>query len=287
MNESDINLFSDFPPVSTEAWEAQINADLKGKDYEKTLVWQTNEGIKVRPYYRDENLKGLGFMDNLPGQFPFVRGKKAVGNEWLVRQEIEVIDIDQANRIALNILSKGITSLGFKFKDSRELNAEEIKNLLRGVDLKKIEVNFEMPGKNGALAKGLVAFLNEHIGSVDEVKASVNYDPIGAYILRGKFCSEEESTFTRMKEIVEYAAKYPGLQIIGVNVKNFNNAGASIVQELGYSLAIGAEYLTRLTDKGLDAGLVAPKIRFNFGVGGNYFMEIAKLRAARMLWANT
>src|ERR1035437_6084639 len=113
MNESDISLFSDFPPVSTEAWEAQINADLKGKDYDKTLVWQTNEGIKVRPYYRDENLKELSFINNLPGQFPYVRGKRASGNEWLVRQNIEVTDLKQANSIALKILMKGVTSLGF------------------------------------------------------------------------------------------------------------------------------------------------------------------------------
>src|ERR1035437_4568231 len=122
MNESDISLFSDFPPVSTEAWEAQINADLKGKDYEKTLVWQTNEGIKVRPYYRDENLRALGFINDLPGQFPYVRGNRTTGNEWLVRQDIQVTDIKKANSTALNILSKGVTSIGFVFRDKQELS---------------------------------------------------------------------------------------------------------------------------------------------------------------------
>lgn len=285
MNESDINLFSDFSPVSTEAWEAQINADLKGKDYEKTLVWQTNEGFKVRPYYRDENLKELVFTDYLPGQFPFVRGKKTAGNAWLVRQDIEVDDINEANRTALNVLSKGVTSLGFVFKNSRELSSEDFKNLLKDISLKEVEINLAMPGKNGALAKSLVSFLNERTGQTEVSKASVNYDPIGVFTLRGKFCTGEVETFNRIKEIVESASNYPGIQLIGVNGKNFNNAGSSIVQELGFSLAIGAEYLTRLTDQGLDAGVVAPKIRFNFGVGGNYFMEIAKLRAARMLWA--
>jgi methylmalonyl-CoA mutase len=286
MNESDISLFSDFPAVSTEAWEAQINADLKGKDYDKTLVWQTNEGIKVRPYYRDENLKGLSFMDNLPGQFPYVRGNRASGNEWLVRQNIEVTDLKQVNSIALTILMKGITSLGFVFRTAVELSSDDFKILFKDISLKDVEVNLEMAGKNGALAKSFTAFLNEHISSPEEVKASVNYDPISVFTLRGKFCASEDETFIRMKDIVESASKYPGLQIIGVDGKNINNAGSSIVQELGFSLAIGAEYLTRLTDKGLNSGLVAPKIRFNFGVGGNYFMEIAKLRAARMLWAN-
>jgi methylmalonyl-CoA mutase len=286
INNNDKHLFTDFPPVATEDWEALIHNDLKGKDYEKTLVWQTNEGIKVRPYYREENLKELDFINSLPGQFPYVRGNRTKGNEWLVRQDIKVTDINQANKIALNILRKGVTSLGFVFSDSREPGPEDFKNLFQGIDLSKAEVNLEMTGKNGALVKSLVAFLKENISSPEDVKASVNYDPIGSFMLRGKFCIPESETFIRMKDIVEFSAKYAGLQMIAVNGRYFNNAGASIVQELGYSLAIGSEYLTRLTDLGLDAGTVAPKIRFNFGVGGNYFMEIAKLRAARMLWAN-
>lgn len=285
-NNNGKRLFSEFPPVSTKAWGAQINNDLKGKDYEKTLVWSTNDGIKVRPYYREEDLKELNFTDTLPGKFPYVRGNRTKGNEWLVRQNIEVVDINAANKIALKILSKGVTSLGFVFKEIRELGNEDFKQLFNRINLKKFEVNLEMPGKNGALLESLIAFLNEHIPSPKDVKGSVNYDPIGTFVLKGKFCIREEETFTRMKGIVEDASIYKHLQVIGVNGKYFNNAGLSIVQELGYSLAIGAEYLTHLTDLELNAGIVAPRVRFNFGVGGNYFMEIAKLRAARMLWAN-
>ena len=109
MNENDVNLFQEFPPVSTETWESQIRTDLKGKDYDKTLIWSTNEGIKVRPYYRDENLSGLEFVDTLPGQYPYVRGNHKTGNNWLVRQEIDVADLAEANRKALEVLSKGVT----------------------------------------------------------------------------------------------------------------------------------------------------------------------------------
>ena len=286
MNEKDIKLFSEFPPVSTEAWEAQINADLKGKDYDKTLVWRTNEGINVRPYYRDENLNGLEFVGTLPGQFPYVRGNSKTGNNWLVRQDIEVVSFAEANQKALDILSKGVTSLGFVFKNCREISVVDLKQLLSGISPEKTEVNFVMTCKNKPLVTSLIAFLKDQKANPDEVKASVNFDPIGVFTLKGKFCSSESEAFLRVKEILESAAEYKGVQVIGVNGKNFNNAGASIVQELGFSLAIGAEYLTRLTDNGLNAGAVAPRIRFNFGIGGNYFMEIAKLRAARMLWAN-
>lgn len=286
MINSNKKLFSDFPPVSTEAWENRINTDLKGQDYEKTLVWQSNEGIKVRPYYRKENIKDLDFTDTLPGKFPYVRGKRAKGNEWLIRQDIEVKDIISANSTARNILSRGVTSLGFIFRESRELSYRDFKQLFNSINLKKTEVNFEMEGNNGALVKSLVAFLDQHFNAPDLIKGSGNYDPIGELILKGKFCIGEEETFARMKGIVECSSSYSGLQVIGVSGKYFRNAGSSIVHELGYSLAIGSEYLTRLTDLGLDAGSSAPKIRFNFGVGSNYFMEIAKLRAARMLWAN-
>jgi methylmalonyl-CoA mutase len=286
MNEKDIKLFSEFPPVSTEAWEAQITTDLKGKDYDKTLVWRTNEGINVRPYYRDQNLTGLEFVGTLPGQFPFVRGNRKEGNNWLVRQDIEVVNFGEANLKAQDVLSKGVTSLGFVFKNCQEIGEDDLKELLRGISLDKTEVNFVMTCKNKPLVKSLIAFLKDQKANPLEVKASVNFDPIGVFTLRGKFCSSETEVFVRVKEVLQSGAEFKGIQLIGVNGKNFNNAGASIVQELGFSLSIGAQYLTRMTESGMDAGEVAPRIRFNFGVGGNYFFEIAKLRAARMLWAN-
>jgi len=285
MNEKDLNLFSEFPPVSTETWDAQITKDLKGKDYEKALIWQTNEGFKVRPYYREENLKGLSFTNVLPGQFPYVRGKKATGNEWLVRQDIEVTDLDKANLKALDILDKGVNSLGFFFKDNQELTLEDFNKLLKDINLEETEVNFCMPGRKKSLFNSFISFLKKEKINPLKLKGSVNYDPIGAYTLKGKFCITETEAFTRLKEVLDSFADYPNIQIININGIHFNNAGSSIVQELGFSLAIGAEYLSQLTDKGMNAGAVAAKMRFNFGISGNYFMEIAKLRAARMLWA--
>ena len=285
MNEKDMNLFHEFPAVSTETWETQIRTDLKGKDYDKTLIWSTNEGIKVRPYYRDENLSGLEFVDTLPGEFPYVRGNQKSANHWLVRQEIEVTSFAEANRKALGILAKGVNSIGFVFKTCQEISVSDLKELCRGIELEKTEVNFVMSCKNGPLVKSLVAFLKEQNANPEKVKGSVNLDPVGVFTLKGKFCSSESEAFVRVKDVLDSAAGYPNIQVIGVNGRNFNNAGASVVQELGFSLAIGAEYLTRLTDLGLDAGVVAPRIRFNFGIGGNYFMELAKLRSARLLWA--
>ena len=92
MTNNNKKLFTDFAPVTTDEWEAKINADLKGKDYERALVWKTSEGFNVRPYYRRENLESLTYLDTLPGEFPFVRGNKKTGNDWLIRQNIFVSD---------------------------------------------------------------------------------------------------------------------------------------------------------------------------------------------------
>ncbi|HWR99558.1 MAG TPA: methylmalonyl-CoA mutase family protein [Prolixibacteraceae bacterium] len=286
MNEKDMKLLSEFPPISAATWEEQINIDLKGKDYEKSLIWKTNEGFDVRPYYRAENIEGLDFPDSIPGQFPFVRGKKSAGNNWLVRQDIVVTDAEEANLKALEILNKGVTALGFVFKGCRQYTVAELKSLLKGIQLEAVEINFTSSCKTKDFFEILLAFLIETKADPSTLHLSLNHDPIGKFTLRGKFCKSESDVFEKVKTMVEWGEKFPHLHVLSVNGINFNNAGASIVQELGFSLAMGAEYMSRLTDMGVDAALAAKKIRFNFGVGGNYFMELAKLRAARLLWAN-
>ena len=110
MADSKEKLFSDFSPVSTEQWMEKVTADLKGADFEKKLVWKTNEGFKVKPFYRMEDLEGLKTTDALPGEFPYLRGTKKDNNEWLVRQEIKVECPKEANAKALDILNKGVDS---------------------------------------------------------------------------------------------------------------------------------------------------------------------------------
>ena len=286
MNEKDIKLLSEFPPVTTATWEEQINIDLKGKDYEKSLIWKTNEGINVRPYYRAENIEGLDFPESIPGEFPFVRGKSSSGNHWLVRQDIVVTDVAEANLKALEILNKGVNSLGFVFRGCIQVTVDELKALLKGISMEAVELNFVLSCKSKEFFEILLAYFIEMKIDPADLRVSVNHDPIGRFTLRGKFCHSEAEVFAKVKTMVEWGEKFPHLHLVAVNGVHFNNAGASIVQELAFSLAMGSEYMTRLTDLGVDAALAAKKIRFNFGVGGNYFMELAKLRAARMLWAN-
>ena len=135
-------LFEEFPPVTTEEWEAVIEKDLKGADYNKKLVWRTAEGFNVRPYYRAENLADIPWTGMQPDEFPYVRGNKPEGNEWLVRQDITVRDVHEANKVALNAISRGCNSIGFKLEMDKPYDTIAISTLLNGIDQKAVEINF-------------------------------------------------------------------------------------------------------------------------------------------------
>ena len=132
MADSKEKLFSDFPGVSTEAWMEKITADLKGADFEKKLVWRTNEGFKVKPFYRQEDLQDLKTVEGLPGQFPYIRGNKKDNNSWYVRQEINVTDAKEANAKALDILNRGVDSIGFHLS-KKDLSLEYLETLLKDI----------------------------------------------------------------------------------------------------------------------------------------------------------
>ena len=283
MADSKEKLFSDVPGVSTEAWMEKITADLKGADFEKKLVWKTNEGFKVKPFYRQEDLEGLKTTEGLPGQFPYVRGIKKDDNTWLVRQDIQVECPKEANAKALDILNKGIDSLGFKV-NAKDLNAEYIETLLNGICAECVELNFSTcQGHTVELAKLLVEYFQKQGYDLTQLQGSVNYDPMGKMMAKGKDLSNFAAT---AKELVDVLAPLPKYRCICVNAVELNNAGSYISQELGYALAWGNEYLNKLIEAGVPATSAAKRIKFNFGISSNYFLEIAKFRAGRMLWAN-
>ena len=283
MADSKEKLFSDFAPNSTEQWMEKVTADLKGADFEKKLVWKTNEGFKVKPFYRMEDLEGLKTTDALPGEFPYLRGTKKDNNEWLVRQEIKVECPKEANAKALDILNKGIDSLAFRVK-AKELNAEYIETLLEGICAECVELNFyTCQGHVVELAELLVAYFQKKGYDLTKLQGSIGYDFFDKMLAKGKEKGDMPAT---AKALIEATAALPKYRVLNVTALTLNNAGAYIYQELGYALAWGNEYMNQLTEAGLPAALVAKKIKFNFGISSNYFLEIAKFRAARMLWAN-
>ena len=280
MAENKETRFDQFPPVSTEAWRANVEGDLKGADFNKKLVWRTNEGFNVQPMYRAEDIKDLKTTDSLPGEYPYVRGTKT-NNDWYIRQEIEVCCPKAANEKATEILGKGVTSLGFKLKE--DIDAEGLKTLLAGIDLAKVEVNFDCcPNKALQLAKDLVEVVKA-AGAADTFSGSIGFDPFRRLLKHGKDFPKDIKALAA--EIVKAVADVKNLRVLAVNTDKLCNAGAYIYQELGYALSWGNEWLSQLTDAGIDATEAAKRIKFNMGISTNYFMEIAKFRAARMLWA--
>lgn len=282
MADSKETLFSDFPAVSTQEWMNKITVDLKGADYEKRLVWKTNEGFKVKPFYRQEDLEGLKTTEGLPGQFPYLRGNKKNDNTWFIRQDIQVDNPEEANAKALDLLNKGIDSLGFKIK-GKDVSEEFIHTLLKDICCECIELNFKTCQRQTVkLARFVTQYFKEKGYAPEKLQGSFNFDPIGKMLKKGKDRSELIPT---AKELIEILTPYPSFRCIAVNSLQLNNAGAYIYQELGYALAWGNQYLACMTEAGVPVDTAAQKIKFNFGISSNYFMEIAKFRAARLLWA--
>ncbi len=287
-NTEKAKLFAEFPPVSTEQWEAVITTDLKGADYERKLVWRTAEGFNVRPYYRAENLEGIDFLGTEAGEFPYVRGTRK-SNDWAIHQTISVTCPKAANEEALKLLNSGVNSLGFCFCSAEAVTAETIDTLLEGICIPAVELTF--CGKNFVPTADLIMAKVEALGlAKDEVKINFIFDPIVKDLsTKGIYCcgdTEGTACYEAVAAMIKKTAEYKHIRVVNVSGATFSNAGSTIVEELAFSLAAGHDYLVKLTEMGLPIDLVARKVRFTFAVTANYFMEIAKFRAARMLWAN-
>ena len=278
-------LFAEFPAVSTEAWEAAIAVDLKGADYERKLVWRTTEGFNLRPYYRAENLEGLETLGTQAGEFPYLRGVSG-DNNWLTHQTIAVSCPKAANETALKMLNAGVDSLGFCL--SEPLTAEALDTLLADIVLSAVELTF--CGKGAGQAVALVLAKAEKDGvAKDELHVNFCIDPIVKHLSqKGEWCEECQggACISKLAELVKATAEYKHVRVVNVSANVFSDCGSTIVEELGFGLSVAHEYLVRLMEAGLTVDQAARKIRLTFAVTSNYFMEMAKFRAVRLLWAN-
>lgn len=285
MSNTKEKLFSEFQAPTKQEWLDKIGVDLKGADFQKRLVWKTPEGFSVQPFYQRDDVEKLSTPYSMPGEFPFVRGNKKNDNTWYIRQEIEAEDAKAANAKALDILNKGIDSLSFTIPGDK-VSAEFVEALLKDIYCDCVELNFNTCKRHSAeLAEILVAYFEKKGYDKEKIIGSIDWDPMDK-ILQGKPVDHIMSVMsTYAVPLVNTLKDYPNFRCITVNAVNLSNKGAYCMQELGYALAWGNEYMQQLTDAGIDATLAAKKIKFNMGISENYFMEIAKFRAGRMLWA--
>jgi methylmalonyl-CoA mutase len=252
-------LLEEFPAVTTAEWQAAIARDLKGADPEKKLTWRTDEGMAVKPLYRAEDLAESACEDAAPGDFPFRRSARETG-DWRIREEIDAADAEEANRMACAAVAAGAE--GIAFSGILVRGAGELERLLRGLDT--IPVHFERADER------LIEMLIERQSKT----------PHGAEISTG--CDALAS--------LEFAANAigtatPGFVPFAIQAAAFADAGTTAVEEIGFALAAGVDFLSALAERGMDLSRAAAALGFSFAVGSNYFFEIAKLRAFRMIWA--
>jgi methylmalonyl-CoA mutase len=253
------NLLQEFPPVSTQAWEDAIARDLKGADYAKKLIWQTEEGLAVKPYYRAEDIAGLQFLDAAPGDFPFLRGARLSGN-WHIREEIDATDPEKANCAAQSAVAAGAEEIAFLNVAVR--NASDLGMLL--VNLQTIPVHFQNAGE--PLLRLLIERPREQ---KDPPPVSTGWSPL----TNPDFAAEV--LVTAPHALVPFT----------LDGSEFEKLGATAVEEVGFTLAAAIEFLAEMQSRSIEIDRAAAAIEFSFAIGANYFFQIAKFRAFRMLWA--
>lgn len=284
-------LFENFPPVSTDEWMAKINADLRGADFREKLVWLTREGFEVMPFYREEDLKHLSHVDGLlPLMLRNGEGERNTSDsgraaaQWLIRQDINVSDYREANLKALDILMKGVDSLGFIISDPESVSEENISVLLDGIEPCGAEINFLPNGKAREIIAALKSIMQRKGINPSSLRGAVEADPLGLLMADGSLCIPLEDGLDYLASLTRETKALQSYRNIRIRGSCFTDSGCSTVQELAFCFSMAVEYLAQLTERGISPDDAASAMKFSFGIGTDYFMEIAKLRAARIIW---
>ena len=289
-------------------WQKLAEKELRGKSV-KELDWLTLEGIEVKPVYSEEDIKGLEHLGNLPGFEPYVRGVKATmysGRPWTIRQYAGYSTAEESNAFYKRGLSAGqqgvsvafdlATHRGYDSDHERVIgdvgkagvaidSVEDMKILFDGIPLDKISVSMTM---NGAVIPVLANFIvagEEQGHKKSDLSGTIQNDILKEFMVRNTYIYPPEPSMRIVADIIEYTSnEMPKFNSISISGYHMQEAGASLVQELAYTLADGKEYAKKAIEKGLDIDAFAGRLSFFFAIGMNFFMEAAKLRAARLLW---
>lgn len=292
-----------------EEWKKRAKAELKGKNLED-LVWQTPEGIPIKPLYISQDVENMAELSTFPGFYPYLRGPYATmyaNRPWTLRQYAGFSTPEESNQFYRDNLKAGQHGLSVAFDlpthrgyDSDHPRVagdvgkagvaidtvEDMKLLFEGIPLDKISVSMTM---NGAVIPIMAAFIvaaEEQSVRPEQLSGTMQNDILKEFMVRNTYIYPPQSSMRLVADIIEYTSQHmPKFNSISVSGYHMHEAGATAVQELGFTLADGLEYVRTALTRGLAIDDFAPRLSFFFGIGMNFFMEIAKLRAARMLWA--
>jgi methylmalonyl-CoA mutase len=272
-------LLAEFPDISKAQWKEAVIAELKGAEFDKKLLWSTPEGFRVEPYYERADLKGLEYLQHYASSFINLIDASAGPRTWVNREKIAVgHDIAQANRIALDALNRGADGLAFDITGRDEV---DLRALLNHILPLHCSLSFIADRNAARLIKGYFTYESEQHIDNRELFGSLNYDPLRNLSLYGKMAGDAFDILKEIIQITDRADRFFGLT---VNSSPFANSGATAVQELAFVLNMAVEYLDRLSEKGLDPAVTMRNMEFSMSIGTHYFMEIAKLRALRILF---
>src|ERR1700676_3771066 len=300
---------ADFPKKTLADWEKAAAKELRDKPL-SSLDWTTPEGIVVKPLYTAADLENLETLGSLPGFPPFTRGPKATmytGRPWTVRQYAGFSTAEESNKFYRANLAAGqmglsvafdlATHRGYDSDHPRVVgdvgkagvaidSVEDMKILFDGIPLDKMTVSMTMNGAVLPVLAGFIVAAEEQGVPAEKLQGTIQNDILKEFMVRNTYIYPPGPSMRIVADIIEYTARHmPKFNSISISGYHMEEAGATSVQELAFTLADGLEYVRAALSRGLDIDEFAPRLSFFFGIGMNFFMEIAKLRAARLLWA--
>ncbi len=302
-------LLSEFPPVNYDDWRKLVETELKGAPFDKRMFTATHEGITLKPIYRRQDIATLPHVNSFPGFAPFVRGTSASGyfrQPWAISQEIACSSPSEFNHAARNSLSRGLNALNMVLdratRDAHDpdwaqpgevglgglsiATLADLDRALEGVDLEKTSLFVRSGASAMPFAALLIALAIKRGKTPASLHGCIEMDPLGVLSHEGKLPQSLASAYEEMAALTRWASHQgPNLQTICVHSRAWHEAGGNSVQELAFALATGIEYLREMNRRGLEVDTVAPRMRLAVTLGTDFFMEIAKLRALRMLWS--
>jgi methylmalonyl-CoA mutase len=300
---------SDFPKKSLSDWAALAAKELGGDPADR-LTWNTPEGIAVKPLYTAADLEGLEAIESLPGFPPYLRGPRATmyaNRPWTVRQYSGFSTAEESNRFFRENLAAGqmglsvafdlATHRGYDSDHPRVVgdvgkagvaidSVEDMKILFDGIPLDKMSVSMTMNGAVLPVLAGFIVAAEEQGVSQEKLSGTIQNDILKEFMVRNTYIYPPEPSMRIVADIIAYTARHmPKFNSISISGYHMHEAGATAVQELAFTLADGLDYVRAALSRGLGIDDFAPRLSFFFAIGMNFFMEVAKLRAARLLWA--
>jgi methylmalonyl-CoA mutase len=300
---------TEFPKKTLDDWRALASKECRDKPLDD-LTWDTPEGIAVKPLYSAEDLEGLGHLDSLPGLLPFVRGPRAtmyVGRPWTVRQYAGFSTAEESNAFFRRNLEAGQTglSVAFDLATHRGYDSDhprvvgdvgkagvaidsvaDMEILFSGIPLDKMSVSMTM---NGAVLPVMAMFIvaaEEQGVSPEQLAGTLQNDILKEFMVRNTYIYPPQPSMRIVADIIGYtSANMPRFNSVSISGYHMQEAGSTCAQELAYTIGDGIEYVRAAIASGLEVDAFAPRLSFFFAIGMNFFMEVAKLRAARLLWA--